>query len=182
LYAALNNDYTNDDGATANDFSMTDSMTSSANTFLSLSNSSSSLTLSGSLSLLSNSSSNVGGVGQFYAPAFDSSFTGTNEYLEDLARHMSHPQTGVKVKTRKVGLLKKKQNFCFVAQEAVTWLVMNVPLSNRQEAIVLGNRLLAEGLIQRSENSSSHGLFKDQRIYYQFNMDKISMSMHPARR
>lgn len=82
---------------------------------------------------------------------------------EQLALEMRHPQSGVKLKTRK--WLLKKYHDCFVGEEAVSWLLHHLDLTNREEVERIGQRMLDQGLIRHVSNDHP---FLDRQLYYVF--------------
>jgi hypothetical protein len=85
--------------------------------------------------------------------------------LVELVEYMRLPN-GVEIKNR-------RQSFrlpylkCFVGKEAVDWIVARLPI-DRNDAIVLGQRLLDEKWIRNLSNQES---FRDADLFYQFTLD-----------
>ena len=82
---------------------------------------------------------------------------------EQLYSEMRHPVSGVKLKTRK-WLLKKYPN-CFVGDEAVSWLLHHLDLTNRNEIVKIGQIMLEKGLIRHVTNDHP---FLDKPLFYVF--------------
>jgi len=83
------------------------------------------------------------------------------ENLNDLASAM---KAGVEVKERKYRL--KSYPNCFIGQEAVDWMLVNLPIRDREEAVQLGNKLLAAGYVKHAVDANK--IFKDGDHYYYF--------------
>ncbi|MDP2435383.1 MAG: protein kinase [archaeon] len=66
--------------------------------------------------------------------------------LEEVAGALRHPATGVEVKDRTWRL--KTYRACFVASELVDWLVHNLRLRSRGDAVEFANRLVGCGAIR----------------------------------
>lgn len=65
--------------------------------------------------------------------------------LCDIVRAMTLPVTGVRIGTRKYHLLPYPE--VFVGSEAVDWMLLNLPIRHREEAVTLGQRMVDEGFI-----------------------------------
>lgn len=88
--------------------------------------------------------------------------------MSDLASAMRDPKNGVEIKDRKQ--LLKTYPSAFVGQEAVDWMLRNLPIRDRDDAITLGQRLLASNYIHHVSNDKKG--FKDGvDIYYYFEND-----------
>lgn len=85
--------------------------------------------------------------------------------LRQLAIEM-HSERGVEIKTRRHKLMLFQR--CFLGNEAVDWLVNQVKIS-REEAIVLGQKMLDKGIFQHVANEHQ---FKDEPLFYRFNEDQ----------
>jgi hypothetical protein len=86
--------------------------------------------------------------------------------LAELVEHMRRPN-GVEIKDRQQSFRLPYPN-CFVGKEAVDWFVARLRL-DRQDAIVLGQRLLDENWIRNLSNQES---FRDAELFYQFSADR----------
>lgn len=79
----------------------------------------------------------------------------------DLAVALKH---GVEIKERRI--LLKTYNNCFVGSEAVDWMIQNLPIRDREEAVLLGMKLLDRGYFKHIEGK---GQFKDDKgSFYEF--------------
>lgn len=85
--------------------------------------------------------------------------------LRQLAIAM-HSERGVEIKTRRHKLMLFQR--CFLGNEAVDWLVNQVKIS-REDAIVLGQKMLDKGIFQHVANEHQ---FKDEPLLYRFNEDQ----------
>lgn len=70
---------------------------------------------------------------------------------------------GVENKTRRLGLTKYK--FCFVAKEAVSFLVSSGIAQSRSEAVRICNVFQNDGLL---EHVSKNVAFEDENLYFKF--------------
>eukprot|EP01114_Cavostelium_apophysatum_P001127 TRINITY_DN10968_c0_g1_i1.p1 TRINITY_DN10968_c0_g1~~TRINITY_DN10968_c0_g1_i1.p1 ORF type:complete len:531 (-),score=159.02 TRINITY_DN10968_c0_g1_i1:65-1657(-) len=108
-------------------------------------------------------------------PNAKKSIVSRNRYqnMNDLIGAMKNPKTGVEVKDRKQ-LLKSYPN-CFVGQEAVDWMLRNLPIRDRDDGLSLGQRLLTSGYIRHvSDNKKG---FRDGEQYYVFEgMEKVEQA------
>lgn len=90
--------------------------------------------------------------------------------MHDLAGAMKEPKTGIELKDRKQ-LLKTYSN-SFVGQEAVDWMLSNLPIRDRDEAVALGQRLLTSKYIKHVSDAKK--AFKDGEHLYVFeDLDKV---------
>jgi len=87
------------------------------------------------------------------------------ENMTDLVISMKDPKTGVELKDRKQ-LLRTFPN-CFVGQESVDWMLRNLPIRDREEAVAMGNKLLTSGYIKPMTGDPKKG-FKDGEFFYAF--------------
>eukprot|EP01084_Bolivina_argentea_P242592 406916_1 len=62
--------------------------------------------------------------------------------------------------------MTKTYRHCFIGKEAVTFMIQNDICSTREQGVMLGNRLKANGVIAHVTNND-HG-FKDDKKLYQF--------------
>lgn len=86
--------------------------------------------------------------------------------LAELIEWMRSPQ-GVKIETRSQSFrFPFKQ--CFIGREAVDWMTDKLSIG-RQEAVMLGQRLIDEKLLK---NLSNQKPFQDADFYYQFYLDR----------
>jgi len=84
--------------------------------------------------------------------------------MHDLVGTMKDPKNGVELKDRTQML--KKFTSCFVGQEAVDWMLQNLPIRDRDDGVALGQRLLNSNYIKHvSDNKKG---FKDGEFYYYF--------------
>ena len=102
-------------------------------------------------------------------------------YSVDFTKLVKHFREGIEIKNRKYHMKTFKN--CFIGSEAVTWLVDNQWVPNRQEAVLLGNFLLktyaqstkshpfltnnSSGLICHVTKAHS---FADKYLFYKFNV------------
>lgn len=84
--------------------------------------------------------------------------------LNDLVSAMKNPKTGIPVKDRKKKL--KTYNNCFVASEAINWLLQNCPIRDREEAEQLGNKLVQQKYIRHAGTPNKP--FKDGEHFFIF--------------
>jgi hypothetical protein len=85
--------------------------------------------------------------------------------LRQLATEM-HSEQGVEIKTRRYKLTLFQR--CFLGNEAVDWIANKVKIS-REDAIVLGQKMLDKGIFQHVTNEHQ---FKDEPLFYRFNEDR----------
>ena len=83
--------------------------------------------------------------------------------LFEIAEMMQHPQSGVKIKSRKYFF--KKYPDCFIGAEAVTWLVSTLNLSSREEAVSIGQLMLEKKILRHCVNEHE---FQDKYLFYVF--------------
>ncbi|KAL6051712.1 putative Proliferation-associated serine/threonine protein kinase [Balamuthia mandrillaris] len=88
--------------------------------------------------------------------------------MEELYLALSDPIKGVTLADRKWRL--KTYTSCFVASELVDWLMTNLPLRSREEAIVIGQKLQNRGYIVHVVNPKKE--FKDDYLFYSFKVDR----------
>jgi len=92
------------------------------------------------------------------------------QHMHDLVGAMRDPKEGLPVKDRKQ-MLKTYPN-CFIGQEAVDWMLRNLPIRDRDDAVTLGQRLLSSNYIHHI-NDDKKG-FKDGEVYYYFeDLEKV---------
>jgi len=83
--------------------------------------------------------------------------------FDDVVRRIQDLKHGFQVKDRRY-LFKTFEN-CFNAKEAVEWLVKNLRLLNRAEAVVWGRELQKRGII---DHVTGDWHFKDQYLFFKF--------------
>ena len=84
--------------------------------------------------------------------------------LDEIKRKMLSESKGVKIKDRKWFFRTYPQ--CFVGEEAVDWLLKNIPsVSSRDHAVAIGNQMLRRKMI--SHVTGDHD-FKDKVLFYKF--------------
>lgn len=83
--------------------------------------------------------------------------------LVELCTRMKHPQSGLKVKTRK--WMFRRFNNCFIAEQAVTWLAYHLELPSREQAVRVGLEMEAAGLIAHVTQDQE---FQDKYLFFQF--------------
>jgi serine/threonine protein kinase len=86
------------------------------------------------------------------------------ENFKDLIIAMKNPKTGIPIKERWYRL---RLYACFLGSEAVDWMIQNLPIRDREEAISLGNNLIQNKYIKHV--SEDHKRFEDKDYYYLFN-------------
>ena len=59
------------------------------------------------------------------------------------------------------------ENNALKGQEAVDWMLQNLPIRDREEALALGNKMLASKLIKPLNSDAKKG-FKDGEFFYSF--------------
>jgi len=86
------------------------------------------------------------------------------ENMNDLVSAMADPKKGLDIKDRK----KTLKNFpaCFVATEAVNWMLQNLPIRDRDDAVELGNRLVTAKYIKNLIEPGKP--FKDNDSFWAF--------------
>eukprot|EP00012_Vannella_robusta_P003908 CAMPEP_0206184374 /NCGR_PEP_ID=MMETSP0166-20121206/1182_1 /ASSEMBLY_ACC=CAM_ASM_000260 /TAXON_ID=95228 /ORGANISM="Vannella robusta, Strain DIVA3 518/3/11/1/6" /LENGTH=516 /DNA_ID=CAMNT_0053599381 /DNA_START=1 /DNA_END=1551 /DNA_ORIENTATION=+ len=82
---------------------------------------------------------------------------------KEIAKKMAERNSGLVIKPRT--WLFTVYPPCFVASEAVDWLLKNLALRTRQEAVDLGNKLVNAGFVQHVREPSP---FKDQKAWFRF--------------
>jgi len=82
---------------------------------------------------------------------------------KDIVDRMKHPQTGVSIKDRKANLLKTYKD-CFTGSESVDWMVFHLRLPNREEAVLVGQSLMASGLVN-SPSNEAHFVDSEKHFY-----------------
>lgn len=87
--------------------------------------------------------------------------------LAQLAEKMRDPIRGVEIKTRYYKL--KAYYRCFIGIEAVDWLVKELKLPNRDEAVAIGETMMFRGLIHHVLHTEP---FDDKLLFYQFKEDE----------
>ena len=87
----------------------------------------------------------------------------TLEKLQEIAAKMKHPQSGLKIKTRK--WLLKRFHKCFVGEQAVTWLCYHLDMPNRVDATKVGQLMVQNGIIQHVTKEHA---FQDKYLFYEF--------------
>eukprot|EP01095_Lingulamoeba_sp_RSL-Kostka_P000278 TRINITY_DN1043_c2_g1_i1.p1 TRINITY_DN1043_c2_g1~~TRINITY_DN1043_c2_g1_i1.p1 ORF type:complete len:576 (+),score=173.27 TRINITY_DN1043_c2_g1_i1:60-1787(+) len=95
----------------------------------------------------------------------------TVEVLEDILLLALDPLKGVTVKDRKYHF--KKYSQCFVASEFVDWMIQNISVRNRDEAEVMGNKLVDKGFIEHVCDPQG---FKDSYLFFRFS--RLSHSVY----
>merc|ERR1711879_151077 len=70
--------------------------------------------------------------------------------FEELGKKMQHPQSGLKIKTRK-WMLKKFPN-CFVAEQAVSWICYHQNITDRAEAVSIGRKMQERNIFRHVTN------------------------------
>ena len=83
--------------------------------------------------------------------------------LAELCTRMKHPQSGLKIKSRK-WMFRRYAN-CFIAEQAVTWLAYHLELPSREEAVRVALELEAAGLITHVTPDQE---FQDKYLFYTF--------------
>lgn len=83
--------------------------------------------------------------------------------LSDVARLMSDRKKGVVVKNRKYHL--RTYPNCFVASKAVSWIVRNVGISDRERAVEVGQKLVDACVIEHVTEAQP---FKDKYLFFRF--------------
>eukprot|EP01119_Soliformovum_irregulare_P005485 TRINITY_DN1723_c0_g1_i2.p1 TRINITY_DN1723_c0_g1~~TRINITY_DN1723_c0_g1_i2.p1 ORF type:complete len:442 (-),score=129.97 TRINITY_DN1723_c0_g1_i2:37-1362(-) len=86
------------------------------------------------------------------------------ENMNDLVSAMADPKKGLDIKDRK----KTLKNFpsCFVATEGVNWMLQNLPIRDRDDAVELGNRLVTAKYIKNLTEPGK--AFKDNDAFWAF--------------
>jgi serine/threonine protein kinase len=84
--------------------------------------------------------------------------------MEELVALLKQPGTGVAIADRRWHF--RTYHNCLVGTELVDWMMTNLPLRSRKEAVQLGNRLLQEGYLEHVVDKGKK--FKDQYLFYQF--------------
>lgn len=93
--------------------------------------------------------------------------------MSDLVTAMKDPKTGVEIRDRKQ--LLKSYPKAFIGQEAVDWMLRNLPVRDRDDGLSLGQRLLGSGYIRHvSDNKKG---FRDGEQYYVFE-DAAKVEQH----
>jgi len=87
--------------------------------------------------------------------------------VSDLVKKMRDHRKGVQIKKRTFKL--KTYYDCFVGKEAVDWLVRELKLQDRQEAVAVGEMLMFRGIIQHVTNTEP---FVDGYFFYRFTQDE----------
>jgi hypothetical protein len=91
------------------------------------------------------------------------------DFLEEVVLAMRNSVGGLDIRTRRH--LLKSYKHCFIGSEAVTWMVENLALASRDEAVQLGQELLFNNYIQHV--SDDHD-FRDKNMFYRFR-DRTAM-------
>jgi len=86
-----------------------------------------------------------------------------SDFLEEVVLAMRNPHGGLDIRARRHKLTKHKE--CFVGSEAVTWMLDNLALGSRDEAVALGQQLLSKNYIQHVTDEYD---FRDKPLLYRF--------------
>jgi len=104
------------------------------------------------------------------------------ENMSDLVGAMKDPRNGVELKERKQ-LLKTFPN-CFVGSDAVNWILQNLPIRDRDDAVNLGNKLLQSHYVRCVSGDPKKG-FRDGEVFYIFetaeNVEKYKTELEDNR-
>lgn len=98
------------------------------------------------------------------------------ENFEEVYAKMRDPELGLNIGDRRWRLITYAK--CFVGNEAVTWMVDNLGLSFREEAVRIGQKLMEAGVIHHVTNSEQ---FEDQHFFYRFQEDEESKILNMKR-
>lgn len=74
--------------------------------------------------------------------------------MTKLVEKMRDPDHGVKICTRYY--LLKPYYRCFIGMEAVDWLVKELRLSSREDAVAIGQAMMYRGLLKKKEKKSNY--------------------------
>jgi len=91
------------------------------------------------------------------------------ENMNDLVSAMMDPTKGLELKDRKKTL--KTYTNCFVATEAVNWMLQNLPIRDRDDAVELANRLITAKYIKNLTEPGKP--FKDGDFYFAFEDEAV---------
>jgi hypothetical protein len=83
--------------------------------------------------------------------------------LEQLVTLLRDPERGLKIKRRRYRV--RTYPNCFVGREAVDWMVKNLNLRTRQEAVAIGEILMQRGIIRHVLDTEP---FADRYYFYAF--------------
>lgn len=83
--------------------------------------------------------------------------------LVELCARMKHPQSGLKIKSRK--WMFRRYTNCFIAEQAVTWLAYHLELPSREQAVRVGMEMEAAGLISSVSQDQE---FQDKYLFFTF--------------
>ena len=86
-----------------------------------------------------------------------------NLNIQDLVKRLRDPIKGVKIAKRSYKL--KSYYSCFIGSELVDWLVINLPLKDREEAVAIGEMLMFRGIIVHVTSSEP---FSDGYKFFRF--------------
>eukprot|EP01087_Luapelamoeba_hula_P008775 TRINITY_DN2218_c0_g1_i1.p1 TRINITY_DN2218_c0_g1~~TRINITY_DN2218_c0_g1_i1.p1 ORF type:complete len:880 (+),score=144.33 TRINITY_DN2218_c0_g1_i1:203-2842(+) len=91
-----------------------------------------------------------------------------DKVLLELMQQMTAPTSGLKIKSRRYGLLKSYSK-CFAGKRGVDWLVTKRPeVESREQAVALMNKLIQKGLLFSAV--ADKYVFKDNSNYYTFSV------------
>lgn len=96
--------------------------------------------------------------------------------FENVYARMRAPDTGVAVADRRWRVMTYTK--CFVGSEAVTWMMENLGVGTRPEAVKVGQRLMDAGLVHHVTHSEP---FADEYFFYRWQEDDESSVLNMKR-